>query len=125
MRNLEALKVKSDLFDRRLAIFVTARDWLGAFIQNGARPDDEITRRYMRAMEEAQFLYGEETFDLMYGWLELANEHHLIAALAANIRDDEVDRHAERNLEIVREIFAAAQGLRSTFKEGLDLSQIG
>ena len=124
LKNLETLKAKSDLFDKRLKVYIHTRDWLEEFLKNGARPENEIASNFAQSLEEAEFLFGSEMFKKLNGWRMLANKHFyhntVFNTPAANPNID----HVTAMNEIAIELLSAREKLRATFKAAVDLSAL-
>ena len=56
---LGALSLRAELFERRFAVYVATRAYLGGIMGRGGKsPDQSLEQRFLRAREEAQFLFA-------------------------------------------------------------------
>lgn len=62
---LEVLKLRSDLFDRRVQVYESAHRWLGTILQTAAAPEGDMRREYGRAMDRAKFLFRPQVYARM------------------------------------------------------------
>lgn len=54
---LETLKLRSDLFDRRVLVYESTHRWLADIVRTAATPTGDLRIEYLRAMDKAKFLY--------------------------------------------------------------------
>ena len=54
---LDELQLRSDLFDRRWAVYEATREFLGEIMRHAAEPNQEIQRKFLLAKNEAEFLF--------------------------------------------------------------------
>lgn len=83
---LERLKMRSDLFDRRVEIYGAVRDWFQNFIANGGAENPEMQRRFREAIYMSEFLFRSEVTIRLREWYVLGVRHH--AQLLSNRHDD-------------------------------------
>lgn len=124
MRKLEGLKTKTELFDRRLAVYVATRNWLDEFLRHAERPKNEVAANFVRAIEEAQFLYGDEMFQRLDRWRVLANSHFYHQSVFNTAAAQPGVDHPQEEANIAIRLLDEREALRETFKAALDLSDI-
>ncbi len=73
--DLETLKLRSELFDRRMKVYDTTVKWLRHFWANGHAPADALREDYIWAIETAKFLFRPAVAQQMTHWLRQASQH--------------------------------------------------
>lgn len=71
MRKLEGLKIKTDLFDRRMAVYQVANRWLFAWHLYG-EVSTEQELQMLQAKDQAEFLFRREVWNAMIAWINQA-----------------------------------------------------
>lgn len=67
--DIDALKYRSELFDRRLEVYDATARFLAAILQKAAEPEQEIIRSFLLARDSARFLFVDQvTVDLHKVW---------------------------------------------------------
>lgn len=120
MRRLEALKIRSDIFDRRFAVYRAAREWLNVFSEPLERLPQGQRESYLKARDEALFLFDRKVFEKMSYWYR-AKTRFLIVMARLNMRHD--DNDAKITGEILERVHRDIENLTDLFKEALDLTE--
>ncbi|WP_312815459.1 hypothetical protein [Brevundimonas sp.] len=120
--DIEAQKIKIELFTRRLAVYHVIRDWFVEYFKADARPSEETHRCFVAARSEAKFLFGDEVAVLM----ELVQHRAEIIEqyLSGNPPTDDVDPEA-RIAEFRKFVCDAAMKLPTLVEKQLNLSNLG
>jgi hypothetical protein len=79
--DLEHLKLRADLFDRRMQVYEATVRWLQDIWTNGNAPKGEAHTNYIWAMEKAKFLFRPAVADQMEEWFRMANKADLLDKL--------------------------------------------
>lgn len=80
-RKLEELKIKTDLFDRRMAVYQVANEWLFAWYLHGKVSTDQELRM-LQAKDQSEFLFRREVWSAMVEWI--ANARQITQAAEAD-----------------------------------------
>ncbi|MDX9974340.1 MAG: hypothetical protein RBU21_15250 [FCB group bacterium] len=102
---LERLKLRSDLYDRRMEIYGATRDWFDAFLQSGHNPDGDRRQRFVDAVYTSEFLFRPEVSARLRQWYDLGITH---AAHERANRDDDA-------LAIAQQLIDASNTLHDLF----------
>lgn len=74
--DLEQMKLRADLFDRRMAVFQATYRWLGDFWGNGRQPTGEVEREFVWATDTAKLLFRPAIAEQMRVWYLMGVDHH-------------------------------------------------
>jgi len=74
--DLEHLKLRADLFDRRMAVFETTDRWLGEFWAHGKPATGDIERDFICATDTAKLLFRPAVAEQMRKWYLMGVDHH-------------------------------------------------
>lgn len=124
---LDELNLRVDLFEQRFAVYERARKFLGAIMAHADRPDAEIQRGYVVALDEARFLFRPEVHaQLREIWERSAAFFAVKSAMEAEYRrtgdygGDNIDRE-RRHLDW---LMAKFENLAELFGDELKLSAV-
>tara|TARA_R110002051_G_scaffold75897_1_gene138388 strand:- start:12376 stop:12846 length:471 start_codon:yes stop_codon:yes gene_type:complete len=72
---LENIKLRSELYDRRMEIYGATREWFDAFLQAGHTPDGDRRQRFVDAVYTSEFLFRPEVSQRLRAWYDLGVRH--------------------------------------------------
>jgi hypothetical protein len=58
--SLDALKYRSELFERRFEVYEATARYLGATLAQGDQPERDVERRFLVAMDASKFLFAPQ-----------------------------------------------------------------
>lgn len=133
--SIEKLKVKVDLFDRRMEVYEAVEAFVHAIVRDGRSPnhrrkgekrsdrDIEITRDFIESMTRARFLFEDGVRDVIWNevWLksnDLSN-HQVSQDYPQPQPGDETD-HVQAETDLL--IYFGSMRIEELFKGQLDLS---
>jgi hypothetical protein len=124
---LDALKLRSELFERRMVVYEATKDFLIAIIQHAREPDGSIWRAFILAVDQAKFLFRPATHAELLAIRDLCGRFFVAnAAKAANFAStgkygtpEEIDREHTLFLAINDRL----TNLSDTFGDELSLGQ--
>lgn len=124
---LDALKHRSDLFERRFEIYEASARFLGAIVTHAAEPDREIEMRFLSAMNASKFLFAPNVAaDLKEIWKESCAFFATKSVMRANY--DKTGSYGEgmpaKELQQITSLNARLESLSELFGEELRLSDV-
>lgn len=99
-------KLKLDLFDRRMAVYESVRDTLGAVVRKRELTQEQ-QMQYLQGTRSARWLFGIEIFDYLDKsiWLKIVDlEYH--TTMSQNTVDSERSEHISSRTEIFKWLIA-------------------
>lgn len=103
--SLEQLKLRSELYDRRMEIYSATKEWLGAFIQGQGFPNDQRRQKFIDAVYTSEFLFRPEVSQRLRELYDLG---------ARQLFYSKANRDAEA-LEVTQQLLAASNSLHDLF----------
>jgi hypothetical protein len=87
--SLQELELRSDLFDRRYAVYDNVRKFLLHIIRDAQYPSSEIERDFLMAMGEAKFLFGNKVQAALQEMWERVGNYRVLKMEMERIYQDE------------------------------------
>jgi hypothetical protein len=72
---LEKIKLRSELYDKRAQVYEATREWFDAFFELGHMPLDERNKTYREAIGIAEFLFRPAVAVQLRAWFDLVAKH--------------------------------------------------
>ena len=124
VRELESLKVKTELFDRRIAVYRAVEEWILAFHANDGFPENDIEHRYSKACAEASFLFEDNVVSTLNKWRRAANRYRAYKKRLEAIKDEEYTRYMDLIADQEDILLEASAEALDLFRDALDLSRV-
>ncbi|MGH7025878.1 hypothetical protein [Brevundimonas sp.] len=110
LQKLEALKIKTDLFDRRMTVYLAIDSWLAEWVLRGeVRKETEIA--FYKAHDQATFLFGPEVRSAFLDWYRAAQV----------LREHEGPEQSAQVLEARQTLERAFKDRRAVFSAELEM----
>ena len=94
--HLGELKLRSDLFDRRFAVYEDTRRFLSAILTEGAPPSQEREHAFLVASERSRFLFRPQVYtDLNEVWRKASSYRAAWSVAKANPSQEHLDAESE------------------------------
>jgi len=107
---IERLKLRSDTFEQRWAIYKTTADWLLHWWQSGEPATGDKESEYVWAIERAKFLFRPEVSEQLDRWLKMG--------LQLRYAERQAERATgEAAKELENKIVETANSLEKAFKQ--------
>jgi hypothetical protein len=124
---LSALTYRSDLFEHRFEVYDATSRFLGTIIAHADRPDVEVERRFLIALDRSKFLFAPEvTESLRTIWKEACAFSATKAQMQANYNrtGSYGDGMPQKELEQITKLHERLENLSDTFGLELRLSEV-
>lgn len=135
LANIEGLKLKSDLFDRRFEVYDAVRRWLSFIVGEARSPrptradgdEGACLDRFLVAWDRSRFLFRPEVYRRLEELRKLSHALHFHQQSQRRpLNDDaaieEHGKHAERERGILLEFASVLEDLSQVFGDELNLS---
>ena len=121
---LAELQLRSELFERRMACYHDARQYLGKIVAHADKPDHESEFRFVSAMHDSQFLFDESVHQhLLTVWNDATAFCAVHAATQASFkREGHYGPELEREHELLAKIVSYLENINEAFGDELRLS---
>lgn len=110
---LERLKLKAELFDRRLAVYVTTVEWFNEFFREGRTPNPTSTRALVEAERRAKFLFRPLVSEKMDEWYKLGVDHETHRAMEEHAQAGDVLKRLFREHASLNDVFGPDMNLKT------------
>jgi len=122
MSLLEEHKIKIDLFDRRMAIYVASREWLEAWKLDQNTPNESAQLAFVKAKDEVGFLFDEKLkHHLDSWWSEAEARRQAIEGAANGIQPENQFEQIDGSKAAMEE---ALESLPTVFKPYLNIAKL-
>lgn len=125
---VEQLKLRTDLFDRRFAVYEATRNWL-LFTESNERPpglkhwkEGQLYRDFQAARDVARFVFPRNVFDTLEAIRLLGND--LASVIHRMDKDDEVGPALEEHLRLMTDVRCHIDQMRDLFGAEMNLSSL-
>lgn len=105
--DIELLKLKSELFDRRMKIFQTVQRWVDVCWRNGHPPavGSEDDRAFIEALNMTRLLFSDSVYEELHSWYLAGADILTHDTLGAYVEAGETRKTLFEKLQLV-ELFA-------------------
>ena len=90
--NLERMKLRVELFDRRIVVYEATIKWLQEFWRKGDAPEGAVQTEFVWAIEKSKFLFRPEISTTLSDWLVKARQHSVLKAAGDYEKADPLGR---------------------------------
>lgn len=137
----EELKVRTDVFDRRVAIFNVTREWFNFFFVHDRAPglfsrqsEAEITpearsaeiklhRDFVAAADQSRFLLSDDISKALDDLQRIGFQHHRLTSRIANPRNaDKVDSLSDQIDSLAESIFETERTVKEMFRREIKIT---
>lgn len=125
---VEQLKLRTDLFDRRFAVYEATRNWL-LFTEGNERPpglkrgeEGKLYRDFQAARDVARFVFPRNVFDTLEAIRLVGND--LAFVIDRMDKEDEVGPAVEEHLRLIEEVRRHINQMRDLFGAEMNLSSL-
>jgi hypothetical protein len=95
---LDEFKLRTDLFERRFAVYDATRNYLSLLLRDADRPDQEPMVRFLLGMDQARFLFKDEVHARLDDLWKRCNRFYASKANAQHLYRTE-GHYGEANIE--------------------------
>lgn len=113
---LDRHRAKADLFDRRMAVYSSAREWVDELLRTGNAPNDEFHTNFGAAMDAAAFLFPVSISDYLRELYDDGNalryQMNLLPFRRNGIRVSEIKLKMLHRRSEMRQVFSEVMGIQ-------------
>lgn len=120
---LSTLAIRADLFDRRMKVYETTREFLSKIVLHGTPPDDPAEIAFNGARRDARLLFSKTLFDDLTAIRSLVNSY--TAAFNVMMGAPDVTANVDREAALRAEIVTWRERLAELFDREMGLGSLG
>lgn len=95
---LDELRLRSDLFDRRWAVYEATREFLAEIMRHAAEPKQELQHEFLMSMNEASFLFHPKVSEELQDMWKRSCEFFAVKSISTHLYQT-TGQYGKENIE--------------------------